>query len=288
MMSLVNSFPVKPRIWPDSAASSDLLDGLHELVERRLLGVVAQRGRHHAHAVAHLGEHRDLALVVRIEEVVDRLRLALDLVLAVDDPGEARLPRHRVLALGVEGRRLEPVDQVLARVGQLGLVELLHVAQADHARGHPVGDHVDVAPARVAALVLLADLAEELGVVVDLLDVLDLGPVLLLELLEGAAVLLDVEGPVGEVEGVRDLALGDRLAARCSPPLGAAPGLRARTRPDRRAPTTLSAPAAPRLQQAPPALSVAHQALEVPLEVVVGVMPRSPPLRARGRRRPPP
>src|SRR5204863_310258 len=54
--------------------------------------------------------------------------------------------------------------------------------------------------------------------VVDLLDVLDLGPVLLCELVEGRVALglvidVDVGRPVGEVEGLRDLALGDNLAA---------------------------------------------------------------------------
>src|SRR5215208_8157451 len=194
-------------------ALADLVDRLHELVDARLLRVVAQRGRHHADGVAHLGQHRDLALVVRIEQVVDRLGLALHLVLAVDDPSDARLPRHRILALGVERRRLQPLDQVRVRVRHGRLVELLDVAEADHARGHPVGDHVDVATAGVALVVLLADLAEELGVVVDLFDVLDLrlAVVLLLELLERAAVLFDVERPVGYVERVADLPLGDGL-----------------------------------------------------------------------------
>ena len=66
-------------------------------------------------------------------------------------------------------------------------------------------------PPELALVVLLADLAEELVVVVDLLDVLDLGAVLLLERLERRALLVDVGRPVGEVERVGDLALRDRL-----------------------------------------------------------------------------
>ena len=71
---------------PGVDALLELVDGLQELVEAGLLGVGALPGSHEADRVAHLGEHRDLALVGRVEQVVDGLRLPLDLVLAVDDP----------------------------------------------------------------------------------------------------------------------------------------------------------------------------------------------------------
>src|SRR5215207_267012 len=248
-------------------ALADLVDRLHELVDARLLRVVAQRGRHHADGVAHLGEHRHLALVVRVEQVVHRPGLALHLVLAVDDPRDARLPGHRILTLGVERGRLEPLDQVLVRVRHGGLVELLDVAEADHARRHPVGDHVDVAAAGVPLVVLLADLAEELGVVVDLLDVLDLGPVLLLEVLEGAVVLLDIERPVGHVHRVRDLPLGDGLlllglVAAALRFVGAA----GRQVGERRGAQSTGRAA---LEDAPPRERVAQQPLELALQVVI-------------------
>ena len=70
------------------------------------------------------------------------------------------------------------------------------VAVADPARGHVVGQHDDVAPDRLAVLELLADLPEELVVVVDVLEVLDVAAVLLVEGLED--LLVDVERPVGE------------------------------------------------------------------------------------------
>ncbi len=271
VMSLVYSLPVKPRIWPESEASPIFSIAAMNSSVVAVSGSAPMRGRHQAHAVTHLREHGDLALVDRIEQVVHRLGLALDLVLAVDDPGQARLPGHREVARRVERRLLEPRDQVLGGVGHFGLVELLHVAEADHARSHPVGDRVDVAPARVAALVLLADLAEELGVVVDLFDVLDLGAVLLLEVLERSAVLFDVQRPVREVERVGDLALGDRLrllgfglaAASC---LGAA-GRQIGKRGDAECPRRAAA------QQPPAADFLTYQPFELPVEIAHSVSP---------------
>jgi hypothetical protein len=103
-------------------------------------------------------------------------------------------------------------DQVRVDVRQLRLVELLYVAELLHLRRQPVGHDVEVAAAGVAPGVDLADLAEELVVVVDLLGVLDLGAELLLELVErGRLLLVDVERPVREVELVGDLTLGDHL-----------------------------------------------------------------------------
>src|SRR6185437_11687060 len=117
----------------------------------------------------------------------------------------------------VEVDVLEVVDEVRVDVRQRGLVELLDVAEADHLASHPVRHHDDVAPARAAARKLLADLSEELVVVVDLLGVLHVHAGLFGELLERrvlAVIHVDVERPVGEVELRAHLALRDGLL-RC-------------------------------------------------------------------------
>src|SRR5215204_2463968 len=252
---------------PGVGRLADLVDRLEELVDARGLGIRAHGGRDDPDGVTHLRQHRDLALVGRIEQVVHRLRLPLDLVLAVDDPADARLPGHGVLALGIEWRRLQRLDQVLVRTRHRRLVEALDVSEPDHASRHPVGHDVDVATARVVLVVLLADLPEELGVVVDLLDVLDLGAVLLLKVLEGAVVLLDVERPVGDVERVADLALRNRLGL-----LGVAPaalglvGAARRQVGERRGAQRTGRAA---LEDPSACQRVAHQALELALQVVV-------------------
>ncbi len=133
-------------------------------------------------------------------------QLAPGLVLAVDQQHLARLPRHRDLPLGIEVGARDRVFDVLDRVRHLALVELLHEAEPVHPAGHPVGHDVQIAAARVALRVLLAHLAEELDVVVDLLDVLDRGAVLLLELVEGRVLLsvdVHVVRPVRERERLR-------------------------------------------------------------------------------------
>jgi hypothetical protein len=176
--------------------------------------------------VVGLGEHRDLALELRVEEVLDALQLAAGLLDVVADARRARLPRERVLALRVVVDRLEVVDQV-GEVRDVLLVDRLDVVEAHPARGHVVGQRHDVAADRLPGLQLLADLPEELEVVVDLLDVLDLAAVLLVELLED--LLVDVERPVGEGPvadrglGVADarvscLSLDAFSASPCTPP----------------------------------------------------------------------
>ena len=122
-------------------------------------------------------------------------------------------------------------------------------------------------PAGLALRVLLAHLAEELGVVVDLLDVLRLGAVLLLELLEGAAILLDVERPVGEVQRVGDLALGDRLGLGALG-LGAAARLRAARGQPGQGRHAQRAGRAP-LHQAAAGEGIGQEPLQVALEIVV-------------------
>ena len=101
----------------------------------------------------------------------------------VGDAGEAALPRRRVLR-SCPTAALQRLDQVLVQVGDLGGVELLEPAEADHPRGHPVGEHHDVAPGRLAVGELVAHHPEELGVVVDVVDVVDLDAGPRLEVLE--------------------------------------------------------------------------------------------------------
>ena len=189
----------------------DLLDRAEHLVEVRLRGVDAVAEQDRRGGVVGLGEHRDLALELRVEQVLDVLELAAGLLDVVADARRARLPRQRVLALRVVVDRLEVVDEV-REVRDVLLVDRLGVAEAHPAGGHVVGQRDDVAADRLLVLELLADLPEELEVVVDLLDVLDLAAELLVEVLED--LLVDVERPVGE-RPVADLGLGvaDRPAA---------------------------------------------------------------------------
>ena len=91
--------------------------------------------------------------------------------------------------------------------GIAALVELLDPALLDEQRRirRVVGHHDDVAPDRLAAGERRLDLPEEAGVVVDVLDVLDLDAVLLRELVELRVALrllldVDVERPVREDE----------------------------------------------------------------------------------------
>ena len=91
----------------------------------------------------------DLALVLGVEEVVDRGHVGCQ-VLADDDPGHPALPRHRVVALRVEGRALQARDQVLLDVRDRLLVEVLDVAEVVHLLRHPVGRNDDRATARLA------------------------------------------------------------------------------------------------------------------------------------------
>ena len=110
---------------------------------------------------------------------------------------------------------LQPLDEILD-VRQRALVELLDPALLDQERGirRVVGHHDDVAADRLAVRERALDLAEELRVVVDVLDVLHLDPRALREQVEGWMPLrllvdVDVERPVRE-----DERLGERLLRR--------------------------------------------------------------------------
>ena len=80
----------------------------------------------------------------------------------------------------------------LARLGMLAVVELLHVAQADQPRDHPVGAAPHVAAGVLATLEERAHLGVELVVVVVVLGVVDLDAGLLGERVERGARLLVV------------------------------------------------------------------------------------------------
>ena len=111
-----------------------------------MLGDLAHCEHHEPHRVAHLGEHRDLALVLGVEDLADRVDVA-HLVLAEDQAGLPALPGRGVVTVGIRRRVLENVREVGGDVGHRALVELLHVAQPDHLARHPVGEHDDVTAA---------------------------------------------------------------------------------------------------------------------------------------------
>ena len=100
-----------------------------------------------------------------------------------------------------------PLPDVVEDSGQIGVVELLQVAQVVHLLGHPVGDHEDAAVSRLALVELRLDLAEERRVVVDVLDVLDVDAGAVGELGEGVVLArIDVARPVGDDQLALDLA----------------------------------------------------------------------------------
>ena len=124
-------------------------------------------------------------------------------------------------------------DRLSSTVGDVVRVDLLEVAEVVHPLRHPVGDDDDVAAARFALVEQRLQLAEELEVAVDVLDVLDRGARLLLELRDRAVLArVDVARPVGD----RELAL-DRagLGGRDLLLAGAADGLVAAARRESRA-----------------------------------------------------
>ena len=127
--------------------------------------------------------------------------------------GHPREPRHAVLPAGIEAHVLHVVDEI-GLVGELGVIERGHVSEPDHASGHPVGEHDDVAVDALVALERLVDLGEELVVVVDVLRVLDLDARGLLEV--GHRLLVDVQRPVGYAR-----ASSLRPLRRLRPPFGA-------------------------------------------------------------------
>ena len=107
-------------------------------------------------------------------------------------------------------------------------------------------------PPELPRVVLLAHLAEELDVVVDLLDVLDLRAVLLLELVERRVALAlrrrCSSGQFEKLQRVGDLALRDHRSPRPVPPPPSSP--QAARKPTKPRP---SAPAPALAQQRPPA-----------------------------------
>ena len=89
----------------------------------------------------------------------------------------------------------------LWRLGTLLGVQRLDPAEADHPGGHPVGQHDHVALDRLARAELVAHLGEELGVVVDVVGVVDGDPGRssnVLELVARPCARVDVGRPVGD------------------------------------------------------------------------------------------
>ena len=127
-------------------------------------------------------------------------------------PGHAALPGNREVALGVERSGCETAAQVVLDVRHVVEVDLLQVAEVVHLLRHPVGDHEDVAPAGLALVEQRLDLAEELDVVVDVLDVVDAdaGTCSSNSSIGAVRALVDVAGPVRDVELALDRS---RLAA---------------------------------------------------------------------------
>ncbi len=183
----------------------------------RVIGTVSRSSR----------EHVDLALVLRVEEVADRVHVRREL--GVDDQARhPALPRHGELPIRVGGGMAEGRDQVLLDVRQLRVVELLDVAGVVHLLREPVAHRDQVAASRLAIRELRLELAEELVVVVDVLDVVDLDACLVLELGDRPVLArVDVERPLRD----RELALH---GAGCVHLFGADLRCRIRSRPSRR------------------------------------------------------
>jgi hypothetical protein len=204
-----------------------------DVVHRRVGGRDAVVEEREAHAVAHLGEHADLAGVLldegRVEQLGHRGDLLVDQRGVVADAGDARLPRHAVRVVRVVARVLVLVVGVGDEVRDVALdVDLLEVAEADEVAEHPVGRDDDVVAGVLARRERWLDDAEERLVVLDVLGVGDVDPGLFLELLErrrgAVVVLVDVERPVREVQDPCRVTAAHRAAARA----GAGPRARAR------------------------------------------------------------
>ena len=210
--SSVYSLPVTLRIWPESTASPTLSIAASQssLVASSMStpsalitsGTVSRISSSTVTRPLYFGSKRSLT-------DVDVVGLG-----GVDpDPGHPALPRDRELVVGVVGALgLELRRQVLQRGGDVVGVDLLEVAEVVHPPRHPVGDDDDVAAARFALVEQRLQLAEELQVAVDVLDVLDRDAGPLLELGHGAVLArVDVPRPVGDRElaldgpGLRDL-----------------------------------------------------------------------------------
>src|SRR6188472_498727 len=208
---------------PDLAVVDRLLDAADRLVERLVRDdrrVVAAVEHHEPHRVGHLGQHRDLALELRVlEELLDRRHRPRD-VLVPRDAGHTRLPRKAVRPVGVERRALLRVDEV-RDVRDLVLVEWLDPLLAHEELRVPraVREDEDVAVDPTTLRQRALDLREVRRVVVDVLEVVDLDAGLLGELVERRVLLrllvvVDVERPVREAEHVRDLAAPTSPARR--------------------------------------------------------------------------
>ena len=119
------------------------------------------------------------------------------------------------------------LDQVVVEVGHLGGVQRLDPPEGDHPGGHPVGQHEHVALDGLAVAELVAHLGEELGVVVDVVGVLDGDAGLGLEHVAGVGRPVrpgvDVGRPVADDQllvVVRDV-LGDARGRVLGRPVGA-------------------------------------------------------------------
>ena len=187
------SLPVKARTWPASTASLSLSIALRQLVGGEVVGVGAVEHEHEAHRVAHLREQGDLALEVGAgEQLVEAARPPWSAwrCRRCRSGRSARAPSSRGSCPmgGPEGR-----DQVLVRGwAPSALSSGWSQPSPIICAGHPVGEHHHVAPDRLAVAELVAHLGEELGVVVDVVGVVDLDAGALLEVLErrGLAALL--------------------------------------------------------------------------------------------------
>ena len=196
----------------------ELVRRLLPVVGRRVLGRDAEGQHRQVGQVGVVAEHPDLALERRVEEIVHardrgivRTQL-LHLHRIPPDPGETRLPRHRELVAVVVRRALHRVARVLVEVGPLVGGKRHQVVEVEQlVEGLAVGDHDDVPASVFARGQVRLDLAEEAGVGLDHLVVLDLDARVLRELLQrgvhhlaGGRVLrlVDVERPVREVQGL--------------------------------------------------------------------------------------
>ncbi len=168
-----------------------------------------------ADRVAHLAEHTQLALELRLVPQFGNAREPVRELLDLPaDAAEATLPGQRVRAAGVE----VDVQQIGVEVGlvrDVGRVERLGVAEANHPAHHPVGQTDRVGPDVLAEGELVSHAPVVGVVVVDIHRVGDRDAGFLLESVEGRVVLVvvfvDVERPVRPAHGL--VAVGD--VGRC-------------------------------------------------------------------------
>ena len=197
--SWMYSLPVKARTWPLLDDPLQLVDRVVPLGLGEVVGVGTDDAEHEPHRVAHLREQRDPALeVLPGEQLLEAAHLA-GLGRVVGDAGQAALPRSVVGEVLVPLPVAQRLDEVVVEVRHLRGIQRLDPAEADHPGGHPVGEHHHVAVDRLARAELVADLGEELRVVVDVVGVVDGDPGLVLEDLQRRGLLagrVDVGRPV--------------------------------------------------------------------------------------------